>query len=260
MFSLSSFATEKSKTWIYGGVDIGVGSQKSDDFNEENTTDGKYFGAQIMGQYRFDNVNLEAGLGWIDYKVSTDFQTGPNTQVHLHTKAPYIHTGAFYKVTEKFSFGLIGNYVLDKGLLISATDKSSLLAGVGAYYSLSSSEEMDVRIGAVAQKSIDFLNRDVTLMGINIQIGMPVGSASAPVLKNNQVVKSKGVIQTQKEITLVTLDETLINFASDSYTLDLESKALLADLGAFLASNPTIWEELQAVFYSVHSRCSNCLW
>jgi outer membrane protein OmpA-like peptidoglycan-associated protein len=244
LFSLPVFSQKQSNTWVYGGFDLGVGSQKSDDFNEEDTTNGRYFGVQLMGQYRFDQVNLEAGIGWLDYKVSTDFQTGPNSRVRLHTKAPYLHTGVFYKLTEKFSLGMVGNYVLDDGLLISAKDKSSLLAGLGAYYSLSSSESMDVRVGAVAQKSIDFLNRDVTLVGINLQIGMPVGSAPAPVLKKNQVVKSQGVIQTKKEITLVSFDETLINFETDSYTLDMESKALLADLGAFMVSNKDMWESL----------------
>lgn len=245
LFSFSAFSAQQPKTWIYGGFDFGVGTQKSDDFNEEDSTNGRYYGAQIMGQYRFDKVNVEAGLGWMDYKVSTDFQTGPNSRVKLHTKAPYLHTGAFYKITEKFSFGVLANYVLDDGLLISATDKTSVLAGVGAYYNMPLSDKLDMRIGLVAQKSIDYLNRDMTLVGMNVQFGTPIGSAPEPVLKPNQVHKVKGIIQTKKDITRVTLDETLINFLTDSFYLDMTSKALLADLAAFLASNPTLWESLE---------------
>lgn len=246
LLNFSAFAAEsKPKAWIYGGLDYGIGSQESDEFNEKDTTNGKYYGAQIMGQYRFEQVDFELGLGWLDYKVSTDFKTGVNSRVRLHTKAPYAHAGVFYKLTERFSLGLVSNYILDGGLLISDKDKSSLFAGIAAYYNVPLSEKMAFRVGAVAQKSLDFINRDVTLVGLNVQVGFAVSPSEQPVLKKNQTQKSQGIIQTKKVITLVTLDETLINFDTDQYSLDDKSKALIADLGAFLISNPELWEELE---------------
>lgn len=244
LLTCSNLYASDSKHWIFGGVDIGVGTQKSDDANEEDTSNGKYYGAKVLYQYRMvPELNLELGLGWMDYKVSNDIKTGVYSRAKMETKAPYIHSGVFYNPSEKFSFGLTANYILDNGVLVSPEDESKVFVGLGAYYNIPS-EKYAVRIGANVQRSVDFLDREATLMGMSLQFGMPIEKAEVKPLKRNQVVKNN-VVHTKQEVTLVTLDETLINFETDSYTLDMQSKALLADLAAFLASNQDIWETLE---------------
>lgn len=244
VFCSTAFAQTPSKHWIYGGLDLGVGFQKSDDSNEDNTTDGRYFGAQLLYQYRLaPQFNVEAGVGWLDYKVSTDFQTGVNESVRLKTQAPYLQTGFYYQTQSNFSFGVIANYILDEGLLLSANDKSTILAGVGVWYNIPT-EDYAVRIGANARRSMDYLDREATLLGLSVQIGFPIKTAEAPKLKKTQTQKAVGVVQTKQDVTLVTLDETLINFETNSYTLDMESKSLILKLGAFLASHPDLWERV----------------
>lgn len=181
----------------------------------------------------------------MNYRADTKIKSGTYEKLRLHTEAPYLHTGAYYKLTERFSLGLSFNYIMDGGLLISMKDESNMFAGIGAYYRLPVSEKVDMRVGAQFQKSVDFIDRNVNLYGLSLQIGFPLSQAE----KASQARKAPPVmaqrVMPRKEVTLVTLDETLINFETASYDLDARSKALLADLGAFLASNTDIWESLE---------------
>lgn len=235
VLSISSTCFANENFWIYSGVDFGVGTQKNNVQNEKDSTDGRYFGARILGQYRLSDVDLEFGGGWADYKISTDFRTGQFSKAKLHTKAPYLQVGAYYKFGKNLSLGLFSNYVLDSGMLISDREKSSLFGGVGAYYNIKSSERVNVRIGAFAKKSLDSFDRDVHLFGLSLQLGFNP--------KRNTISKPE-VRPPQPELTIITLDGTLINFETDSYELDNKSKAIVAEFGAFLVSNQDLWEGL----------------
>lgn len=242
----TAFAQNNSKHWIYGGIDLGAGTQKSDDASENDSSNGKYFGGQLLYQYRMaPQFNLEVGAGWLDYKTSNTFNLTPNKRVRLHTQAPYLSTGLYYQTQSPFSFGLIANYVLDDGLLVSAKDESTILAGLGAWYNIPT-ESVDVRIGANIRRSMDFINREAMLYGVSIQVGFPIKNTTAPKLARNQVQKAPGIVQTvvKQDVTLVTLDKTLINFETNSFDLDMKSKSLILKLGAFLASNPDLYEKV----------------
>lgn len=47
LLTTSVFANETSKHWIYGGVDVGMGNQSSDDSNEKDSK-GTYLGGKFF--------------------------------------------------------------------------------------------------------------------------------------------------------------------------------------------------------------------
>lgn len=247
IFSTSIFAKEElSKTTYFGALDLGMGTQKSDDTIESNKQNGTYLGAKGYLSYDLPHLKMDLGLGYFNYKIKTDLTSGAYSSVSLETKAPYIHLSPKYKFSESFFLGVELNYVLDKGIMLSPNTNSEIMTGLNATYQFNVKNQVDMRLVASASRTMDLSDKDLMLGMLSIQIGFTPKADVQPVkLQPNQQLLVNGIVHTKRQITQVTLDETMIHFETNSFDLSLKSQALLSELSAYLASHPDLWQALE---------------
>lgn len=244
LVSFQAQAIDLTKVTYFGELNLGFGKQSTANNESNNSTDLVY-GLKGFASYDLEKVKLESGIGWLAYKVKTDLIQGQYSAVTLKTKVPTLYFSPKYKLTDKALVGLNLNYVFDKGVMLSPTENAKVLVGLTGAYSLKDTEKYTVRVATSLERSIDTNNRSITMGLVALQLGFKPHNSQNEPLKANQRLVGEGLVRTEHKITKIILDETLIHFETDSYTLDLKSKALLSELAAFLASNTSIWEGLE---------------
>lgn len=236
------FASER---YYFGSVDVGVGTQNSKDSNEKNNQNGSYLGAKGFVSSKFNNLTLDTGLGYLNYKIKTDLVAGQYSAVKLETKEPFLHISPKFEIVQNIMVGGELNYVFNKGVMLSPNNNSEFMTGLNLTYKHQVEKNVQLRFVGTISRTMDLSDKDLTLATLSLQLGFSNDKVEPIKLNNNQKMVSPGVINTKREITVVSLDDTFIHFDTNSYQLSLKSKALITELAAFLASHENMWEGLQ---------------
>jgi outer membrane protein OmpA-like peptidoglycan-associated protein len=251
----SAFAlvtTETSDFWLYGSLDLGLSTVSTDVANELDDKKGYNYGAGIYGSYNFqEHLTIDLGLGWIYNRFESEVIN--NRKVRLITETFYLELNPRYRFRRRWSVGPVFTLITGEEFLAApnpqltnvdgdgTTDK---LVGLNVMYDYPW-KKIRGRMGVKVLRAIDLNNRDSYLAMFSLQFGFPFWKETKALPAPPQPVSPSPFPEDAEVVAKIELGEQLINFKTNSSTLDEKSDLFLQKLGAFLGRRLDAYEGVQ---------------
>lgn len=235
--------------WLYGAIGAGYGSASGREFS--NSPDGSAFSLGAVISYKIPEWIFDGGVFWQQVSLSGNLPTGQT--LNIDTRAASVELSPRYRFTENFSLGAAATFMFGANTNFTVfNDKTSsaLFAGVKAAYEIPG-ESLNLRVTGSAQTSLTVSDRNVWLINVGLQIGIPLtgpkGEAPVEVVRQDEIetVQAAPAKPIAKPEVRVSLSPKMVYFDTASAKMGTRAKHIIRDIGKFLAQNDKVWGRME---------------
>ena len=259
-FAAYEYDTFAYKPWIFLGVDGGYSTQSTDVATEINK-DGYHLDVKGLVSYSWRQIMLDGGVGYLYNSMDGD-SSGTTQSESIKTNAVFFEISPRYRVTERFSFGPMAQFLLGQDVGFNVTgEKKNTNMFVGAQAAYRFMEEIPVNVTLSGLTDVMMSDRQQFMILAGVQIGFPfffwrtteeyqAPAAVTPAPQPREEVVRKVVteivkVEEKKTVLALTYQLDLVRFKVNKFELDQRSKKFFEEVGEYLSEHPKMWKAVR---------------